>query len=282
MLEINNLTKTIKKKKVLNSINYSFTPGVYGILGPNGAGKTTFMRCLTNLYKYKQGEITYSEKNIIDNKSYIGSLGYLSQKFDLFKELNVREVMEYFAAIKNIEKDKRADMIEESVGRVNLSDRINDKVKSLSGGMIRRLGIAQAMLNNPNVLIFDEPTAGLDPEERMRFKSLITSNSKERVTIISTHIVEDVEAICDKIIIMKEGKIITSGDGNKIRNIAMNKVYEILPEEQSTIQGEYYLEKQIEKENNQYLRILTEQPQKNRQAVTSTIEDGYLWALKWL
>jgi len=147
--------------------------------------------------------------------------------------------------------------------------------------MIRRLGIAQAILGDPSVLIVDEPTAGLDPEERMRFKGLISSIKKSKITIISTHIVEDVEAICDQILIIREGSIIASGTCEEIRNIANEYVYEITEDEKNTLQGDYYVEKQNEKDGHVYLRVLTKNLQ-NRPSVAPTVEDGYLWALKWL
>ena len=163
--------------------------------------------------------------------------------------------------------------------KVNLSDRLYDRIGKLSGGMVRRLGIAQAILGNPEVLIFDEPTAGLDPEERMRFKSLLAKLEKDKTIIISTHIVEDVEATCDRIIIMNEGSILANATCEEVRGFATGKVYEIPSENEKNLNGIYFIEKAIIREDKSYLRVLSASEQEGN-VVTETVEDGYIAKIK--
>ncbi len=268
MLKLNNCTKTFKKKRALDCFSLEFEPGVYGLLGPNGAGKTTLMRCICDLYNLDEGSIEKPER-----------IGYLPQKFGMFKQLKVYDMMEYFSILKNIDKTKRDAEIRSCVEAVNLSDRLFDRVKSLSGGMVRRIGIAQAILGNPDIIIFDEPTAGLDPEERMRFKNIIRQISGDNIIIISTHIVSDVEAVCDHIILMDKGKLIFSGTGTDISNIGKNKVYLVEADKQNDLQNEYYIKDRVETDNRSYLRILSNQQQPGK-IITPTLEDGYICALK--
>lgn len=268
MLKLENCTKKFKKLKALDNFTADFKTGVYGLLGPNGAGKTTLMRCICDLYKLDSGRIIKPEK-----------IGYLPQKFGMFSQLKVYNMMEYFAILKNIPKSKQKEDIEKCVEAVNLTDRLYDYVKTLSGGMIRRLGIAQAMLGSPDVIIFDEPTAGLDPEERMRFKNIIKSIQNNNIIIISTHIVSDVEAVCSNIMLMDEGKLISSGTGAEIADIAKNKVYLVNSEDENSLHGNYYIKDTSEKEGSLYLRVLSSEKQKGT-LQAPTVEDGYICALK--
>lgn len=268
MLKLNNCTKTFKKKRALDGFSLEMKSGIYGLLGPNGAGKTTLMRCICDLYSLDEGSIEKSQ-----------NIGYLPQKFGMFKQLKVYDMMEYFAILKNIDKTQREAEIKRCIEAVNLSDRLYDRVKSLSGGMVRRLGIAQAIIGNPDVIIFDEPTAGLDPEERMRFKNIISQISGDNIIIISTHIVTDVEAICDRIILMDKGKLIFSGTGADVANIGNNKVYLVEAEKQKELQGNYYIKDRVENDKGSYLRILSNQHQPGK-SLTPNVEDGYICALK--
>ena len=206
MLELKGVSKKFRKKQVLNNIDFKFEKGIYGILGPNGAGKTTLIRCITQLYNLDAGNILYNDKSIAENKNFNDNIGYLPQKFGLFKELTVFEMLSAMAALKNISKDAVEQEVKRCITLVNLDEKINAKVKTLSGGMIRRMGIAQAILGNPEIIIFDEPTSGLDPEERLRFKNIVSKLKGEHIIIISTHIVEDVEALCDFVVIMNSGQ----------------------------------------------------------------------------
>ena len=166
MLEIKNLNKSFRKKSAVDNLSLSLGSGVYGLLGPNGAGKTTLIRCLTNLYKF-DGEIEYRGESIRGNKTYMSEIGYLPQKFGAYRELTAEENLYHFCVLKDIPKELRKKEIDRVLEMVNLSDERGKKAKALSGGMTRRLGIAQVLLGSPDIMIFDEPTAGLDPEERL-------------------------------------------------------------------------------------------------------------------
>lgn len=279
MLAVINLTKKFGKKIVLENLTYSFEDGVYGLLGPNGAGKTTLMRCLTKLYNVDSNAITYNGVSITKDKDYLTHVGYLPQKFGMFKDLKVFDMMQLFANFKKVDRKRAKKMIADSIEVVNLSDRINSRVGTLSGGMIRRLGIAQAILNNPNIIIFDEPTAGLDPEERLRFKNIISEIKNDKTIIISTHIVEDVEAICDKVAVIRSKNIAVSGSCREIQNIAQNKVYVVAEKDISVVRGKYLVQKQFEQDGTKMLKILTSTPQSLKPAVPN-VEDGYICALK--
>ncbi|MFA0816118.1 MAG: ABC transporter ATP-binding protein [Anaerofustis sp.] len=279
MIQIKNLTKNFKKKRALDHVSVDFNNGIYGLLGPNGAGKTTLMRTMLGLYKVQEGEVIYNNENIKNNDAYLKDIGYLPQKFGLFKELTVYEMMEYIATLKRIKPNLQKEEIESCISQVNLTEHRNDKVGALSGGMLRRLGIAQALLGDTKVIIVDEPTAGLDPEERVRFKNLLSEIKQNRIVILSTHIVEDIEAICDQIIIMNEGKIIASGDSNSIRNFASNKVFHVPIIKEQNLCGNYFIEKRYYADNQEMLRVLSLEQQPGM-LVNPSIEDGYMCLVK--
>lgn len=277
MLEILDLHKSFKKKEILKGIPINLDTGVYGLLGTNGAGKTTLMRCVVNLYNPTKGCIKFQGKDITKNVEYSKNIGYLPQKFGLFKELTVYEMLEYFATLKKIPKESIDEYIRTSLQTVNLENKMNDKISTLSGGMIRRVGIAQAILGDPKIIIFDEPTAGLDPEERIRFKNLISDIKKDKIIIISTHIVEDVEACCDKIIIMDDGKILREGTSQEIKSIADGKVFQVT--QGTRVNSNDFVLKTFEKNGENYLRILSNE-NKGYISLGPTIEDGYMCTLK--
>lgn len=268
MLKILNCSKKLKKKYVLNNISVNLGTGVYGLLGPNGAGKTTLMRCICGLYKIDGGSI---EKN--------GEVGYLPQKFGAFKQLSVYNMMEYFATIKKVDKNLQDNEIKRCLNAVNLEKQMHTKIKNLSGGMLQRLGISQALLESPSILIFDEPTVGLDPEERIRFKNIINNIKKDKIILISTHVVSDLETICDKILIMNEGKIIFSGTSSEISDLAKNKVTLIDANNKDQLKGKYIIQDSIEINGKQYFKILSNQ-HKIGILQPPTVEDGYMCALK--
>lgn len=267
MLSVSNLTKKLGNKTVLDGISLALDRGIYGLLGPNGSGKTTLMRCVTGIYKYD---------GTVDAPV---NIGYLPQKFGAFGELTVIEVLEYFAELKGIPRTAQQKNIEDCLECVHLADRGRDKVKTLSGGMVRRLGVAQAMLGNPSLVLVDEPTAGLDPEERLRFKSLIAQNRNERTFLISTHIVEDVEALCDYIIIMYKGKVICQETPEKIRKTAEGCVYHILESEKGKLIEPYYVLRSEQIDGQIYLRVLSSHAQQGT-PVQPTLEDGYMYVIR--
>lgn len=280
VLELRELEKSFGKKKVLHGLNFAFEHGVYGLLGPNGAGKTTLIRCIAQLYPINHGSILFHGRDVQADQTYRAHLGYLPQKFGLFRELTVIEMLQMMADLKGVPKEKIVTEAERCVTLVHLQDRSQSKIKTLSGGMIRRLGIAQAVLNDPELILFDEPTAGLDPEERLRFKNIISSLGGERTVLISTHIVEDVETLCDHVAIMQNGAIAAQGTCHEIQQRAAGKVYELPQAQQTLLEGAFYIHRQFERNGEKLLQVLSDQPQTNAAPIQPTVEDGYLCVLK--
>ena len=222
-LQIMNVTKEFKDKKAVDKVNLTLTPGVWGLLGANGAGKTTLMRMITDIMSPSSGVIKYNGKDIKKlGKLYREILGFLPQEFGCSSDFSVVDYLEYVAAYKGIEKKVARKKIAELLDILTLSD-----VKA-SGGMRRRVGIAQAMLNNPEILILDEPTAGLDPGERIRFRNFISEFSQDRIVLISTHIVSDIEYISTQNAIMKGGKIVDVGTTEELVKQIEGKVWSAL------------------------------------------------------
>lgn len=276
MIEIKNLNKSFKTKHILKDITCTMEHGVYGLLGPNGAGKTTLMRCMTNLYTLNSGEILVDGVSIKKKKN---DIGYLPQSFGLFKELSVWDSMNYFCNLKGIKKSKRREEILNSLQAVNMINNMKANSGKLSGGMMRRVGVAQAILGKPELILFDEPTAGLDPEERMNFKRIVSNLGNEETVLISTHIVDDIEASCDHVIIMNEGRILYVGTCEELKNLAKGKVYECPQGMEHDFSGNYMAEKQYEKNGTIYYRLLA-QPGKRLPTLEPTIEDGYMCMIK--
>lgn len=279
MLVIRDLSKKFGKKEVLRQISCELTPGVYGLLGPNGAGKTTLMRCITELYSDSQGEILWNDKPIRQDGTFLSRVGYLPQKFGMFRDLTVYEAMELLANLKGYRGGGTEKNIRDCIELVNLTEKTDKKVRTLSGGMLKRLGIAQALLGNPDLLIFDEPTAGLDPEERLRFKLLISKLRENRTVLISTHIVSDIEAVCDHVMVMNDGRLVLSGSCEELRQKGKGKVYLAPQNRMGQAVGDPFVQGQYESEKEIWLRILsnTSQP---FESVEPTLEDGYLCVLK--
>ena len=211
-LKLTELTKTFGSVNAVDHVSYTLGRGAYGLLGVNGAGKTTLMRMLTTLVKPTSGAITLDGKDIFElDRSYRNLLGYLPQEFGVYPEFTVQDYLLYIASIKGLRPAAAKERGKALLQQVGLTKARNKKMKTLSGGMKRRAGIAQAMLNDPKILILDEPTAGLDPNERIRFRNLISELASDRIVLLSTHIVSDIESIADEILLMKDGKITTSG-----------------------------------------------------------------------
>ena len=281
MLEIKHLTKTLGKRIILNDISCSFNSGICGLLGPNGAGKTTLMRCLTQVYAPDEGAIIYDDIDIKKAKNYLRDVGYLPQKFGMFRDLTAYEMLELLASIKGIRNTQVSQEIFRCVEQVNLCDKLNNKVGTLSGGMIRRLGVAQALLGDPEIIILDEPTAGLDPEERLRFKLLVSDISIKKTVIISTHIVSDVEAACDKIVVISNGCIVAVGSCEEIRNIGVGKVFLVPKSEIQNIKTPYIIQSQSEYNSKPMLRILSSDKIPYME-VAPSLDDGYMCVQKGL
>ena len=209
-LSVDRITKQYKNKIAVDRVSFDLTEGVTGLLGANGAGKTTLMRMMSGILTPTGGEIS-ADGIPVQAESYRALLGYLPQDFGYYPEFTAKEFLEYFAALKGIEKKRAKEKTKELLELVGLSDVAGKKIKTFSGGMKQRAGIAQALLNDPKILILDEPTAGLDPKERVRFRTLIEELGKNSIVLLSTHIVSDIEHIADRIIMMKDGALVWQG-----------------------------------------------------------------------
>ena len=209
-LSVDRITKQYKNKIAVDRISFDLTEGVTGLLGANGAGKTTLMRMMSGILTPTSGEIS-ADGIPVQAENYRALLGYLPQDFGYYPEFTAKESLEYFAALKGIERKRAKEKTKELLELVGLSDVAGKKIKTYSGGMKQRVGIAQALLNDPRILILDEPTAGLDPKERVRFRTLIEELGKDSIVLLSTHIVSDIEHIADRIIMMKDGALVWQG-----------------------------------------------------------------------
>lgn len=221
---LKNITKKYENKEVLSHLNFEFDNKIYAFIGHNGSGKSTLMRIITGLIEPTQGEVIfYQNDKIIDYKKV--KFGYLSQEFNAFKEFTVYEQLEYFAIMKKINKKVYSNEIKKVLVEVNLWENKDVKCKNLSGGMIRRLGIAQTLLGSPDVIILDEPVVGLDPDERMRFMEIIKSIQLDIPIIFSTHIIDDISSLSPEIIFFKNGQIKFNGSSSQFIDIAKGKIY---------------------------------------------------------
>ena len=280
-LELDGLTKEFGDFTAVNHINLTMTNGVYGLLGVNGAGKTTLMRMLCTLLKPTSGTICCNGKDIFNMDSeYRKLLGYLPQDFGFYPEFTVEDYLLYIAALKGIRPIVAKKRVKELIAKVGLSKAAHKKMKKLSGGMKRRAGIAQAMLNNPKILILDEPTAGLDPNERIRFRNLISELSEDRLVLLSTHIVSDIEYIANEIWLMKDGEILHKGSIDELINSMTETVWECLvPKNRVSDFMEKYKISNMKSEINQVmLRIIShEKPVENAMRVEASLEDVFLY-----
>ena len=226
-LEIRNLNFNYKNKKALDNINLTLTDGVVALLGPNGAGKSTLMSLLVTLYETSIGEIELNNiKYSKNNEKIKANVGYVPQDFDMYNNINGQEYLEFVAKMRGVSKNDLKKHIQKVVSKVNLDKFINKKIGTYSGGVKRRLGIAQALIGDSKLIVMDEPTVGLDPEQRNEFRRLLPEISKNSIVLISTHIVEDIQFNCDKLIILNQGKILYDGTINKF--IDMVEVYSVV------------------------------------------------------
>lgn len=227
-LTLKNITKVFKDKIAVNDFNVILTSGVYGLLGPNGAGKTSLMRIIADVSNATSGEFYLNGKSKTElGADYRDVLGYLPQDVGFYKSFTAQKFLEYVATLKGIDKEKASIKIDELLKFVNLEKDRKRKIGKFSGGMKQRLGIAQALLNDPKILILDEPTAGLDPNERIRFKNLIAEISRDKIVILSTHIVSDVEFIANEILIMRDGELVEKATPVEMLNSIRGKVHSL-------------------------------------------------------
>lgn len=281
-IEIKHLNKFYGKKQALYDVNLTIEQGMFGLLGRNGAGKTTLMKILATLLQKNSGQVTVCGIPVENEKEIRKMIGYLPQEFSMYPTMNVYEAMDYLAILSGLGRQERKERIEMLLTQVNLAEYKNKKMKALSGGMKRRLGIAQALLNNPKVLIVDEPTAGLDPEERIRFRNLLSETAEERIVILSTHIVGDIEATCEKIAILDDGKVLYHGTVDRLLTAADGKVFARTADRQeiSRLKKELFITSMHMQGNQVYIRYLAETKAPDSISCEPNIEDAYMLYLK--
>ena len=279
-LKLDRLTKQYGSKIALDRIDATFEPGIYGLLGANGAGKTTMMRLICDILKPTSGEVTFNGTNIREmGESYRAVIGYLPQDFGYYPNFTAMNFLLYMASLKGLNaryaKEKSLELLE----TVNLSEVKDKKIKTFSGGMKQRLGIAQAFLNNPQILILDEPTAGLDPKERVKFRNLISSFAENKIVILSTHIVTDVEYIADEILVIKGGTLLKKGAESAIIQEISGKVWEcrVTKQEAERLENSFTVCNSKTENGELVLRIVSDnKPCDTAVSVPPCLEDLYL------
>lgn len=274
------MTKVFQDTTSVDHVSYTMTNGVYGLLGVNGAGKTTLMRMICTLLKPTYGQITWNDKDIFSmDGEYRKILGYLPQDFGYYPDFTVYDYLMYIASIKGVRPLVAKQRIEQLLKQLDLYKAKKKKMKKLSGGMKRRAGIAQAMINNPKLLILDEPTAGLDPNERIRFRNLISELAEERLVLLSTHIVSDVEYIANEIMLMKDGKFHSSGSLEKLISEMKEQVWSMtVPKNQVEYYMKQYKISNVKSSHSKVeLRILSDHcPSESAREEDATLEDLFL------
>lgn len=282
-IEIQHLDKFYGKKKALSDVNLTIEHGMFGLLGRNGAGKTTLMKVLATLLEKQSGTVKICGISV-ENASEIRRItGYLPQEFSMYPNMSVYEAMDYLGVLSGLSKAERKKRIPELLEKVNLQDNYRTKVKALSGGMKRRLGIAQAILHDPKILIVDEPTAGLDPEERVRFRNLLCEIAEERIVILSTHIVGDIEATCENIAVLDDGKILFKGTVEELLHLVDGKVYkaEISRKELPILKERFIVTSILTLGNNVMARLISETcPFEGAANCDAGIEDAYMYLMQ--
>ena len=280
-LLVDRLTKHYGSKIAVDQVSATLKPGVYGLLGANGAGKTTLMRMLCAILESTSGEVFLDGKEITSmGADYRNVLGYLPQDFGYYPNYTVKEFLMYISALKGIPRKIAKKRTEKLLEEVGLSHVAHKKIKTFSGGMKQRVGIAQALLNNPEILILDEPTAGLDPKERVRFRNLLSDYAGDKIVILSTHIVSDIEAIADEVLLMKKGKFVLQGTVSELLQKADGKVWELTV---SSTEAKEWQEKvtvaNLRHEGGQMvLRIISDNmPGEMAVPCEATLEDLYLY-----
>lgn len=280
-LVIDNVSKTFKNKRALHNFSAELTNGVYGLLGPNGSGKSTLMRILADISKPTSGRILLNDYDIsLMKDDYRDIIGYLPQEFGVYKLFTAQRFLMYFASLKGLDRAFAKDKVDDVLELVNLTENKKQRVGTFSGGMKRRLGIAQALLNDPKILIVDEPTAGLDPQERVRFRNLLSDISSDRIVLISTHIVSDIEYIAKEILLLKNGEFLQQSTLEDLLKEVQDKVWtvKVTQAELPEIQQEFKVGNIQRGTNGIECRIVhDERPLVHAEKTTPTLEDVYLY-----
>lgn len=281
-ISIEHLNQFYGKKQALKDINLTIPSGMFGLLGKNGAGKTTLMKVLSTLLRKSEGTVTICGVPVEQAKEIRSMTGYLPQDFSMYGNMSAYEAMDYLGALSGLTKKERKVRIPLLLSKVNLGDGQKTKVRAMSGGMRRRLGIAQAILHDPKVLIVDEPTAGLDPEERVRFRNLLCEIAQDRIVILSTHIVGDVEATCENIGILDEGRLIYNGTVEKLLKMTEGRVYkaEVSKLELPKVQEMYPVTSMLAVGGSVTVRFISDVPPVfPAELCKAGVEDAYLYLM---
>lgn len=257
-LEIKNIGKCYGEKEALKELTLRLSPGIYGLLGPNGAGKSTLMKLICMLIEPTTGTILFDGKDIrTERKNFLKRLGYMPQQHCLYPEFRVEEYLHYIGTLKGMNKKSVEQSSEELLKKVRLLDVRTQKIRTLSGGMQQRLMFAQALLDNPKVLILDEPTAGLDPEKRIEMRNLIAEYAKDKIIIIATHVVSDVELIADKILLLNKGELLAKSSVLELTKSLYGKVCELeVEEELEVLEKKYRISSVYRREGKIYAKVL--------------------------
>lgn len=280
-LEIQNVSKRYSKDKYgLKDFSITIEKGILGLLGPNGAGKSTLLKMIATISQPTEGLIILNKNNILKDANYMRKqLGFLPQDFGVYPNLNAFEFLEYMAAMKGIGGKLLKPRITQLLEGLNLIDVANKPISSYSGGMKQRIGIAQALLNEPKIILFDEPTVGLDPEERVRFRNLISDLANDCIVILSSHIVSDIDTIADEVAIMKDGQLLIKETQEDIIQQVADKVFEatIEKEQLQAFRNEQIVVSTKRKQGQVLVRYITDTPTKHAIKQVASLEDAYLY-----
>ncbi|HCL4436978.1 ABC transporter ATP-binding protein [Clostridium botulinum] len=279
-ISVENLNMIYKAgKKALKDVSLQIeSPSLIGLLGPNGAGKSTLMKLLVAELIPTSGEILIDGVPLLKNEKKLkASLGYLPQSFGLYDELTVWQFLDYMAALKGIKNSKK--VIKEVIEKTNLIEKRKARISTLSGGQRQRVGIAQALMGNPELLIFDEPTVGLDPEERINFRNLFSETAQDKIVLLSTHIIEDVQSVCDKLVVINHGQILFTGTPEKLIDLAHNHVGVFEERIEESGRKDYKITSRVNTARGIACRIVAETLPAFAEAVEPTLEDAYMYLI---